>query len=132
MEIDTLEWMQIGGMTRTLVVTNDFPPRPGGIQAFVHSLASRLPSDEVIVYAPAWRGAADFDAAQGFPVVRHPTSLMLPVLQAPYPIAQKCRPQYRFRRCGYSCCNIRDVRPLNRFTKSDSDFDGGYSMCIWT
>jgi phosphatidylinositol alpha-1,6-mannosyltransferase len=66
-------------MTRTLVVTNDFPPRPGGIQAFVHSLASRLPPDEVIVYAPAWRGAADFDAAQGFPVVRHPTSLMLPV-----------------------------------------------------
>ena len=66
-------------MTRTLVVTNDFPPRPGGIQAFVHSLASRLPPDDVVVYAPAWRGAADFDAAQRFPVVRHPTSLMLPV-----------------------------------------------------
>ena len=64
---------------RTLVVTNDFPPRPGGIQAFVHSLASRLPDGEVVVYAPAWKGAADFDAAQGFPVVRHPTSLMLPV-----------------------------------------------------
>jgi phosphatidylinositol alpha-1,6-mannosyltransferase len=64
---------------RTLVVTNDFPPRPGGIQAFVHSLASRLPDDEVVVYAPAWKGAAGFDAAQRFPVVRHPTSLMLPV-----------------------------------------------------
>jgi phosphatidylinositol alpha-1,6-mannosyltransferase len=65
-------------VNRTLVVTNDFPPRPGGIQAFVHSLASRLPKDRVVVYAPAWRGAADFDAAQTFPVVRHPTSLMLP------------------------------------------------------
>ena len=64
---------------RTLVVTNDFPPRPGGIQAFVHALASRLPPDEVVVYAPAWRGAPAFDAAQRFPVVRHPTSLMLPV-----------------------------------------------------
>jgi phosphatidylinositol alpha-1,6-mannosyltransferase len=64
---------------RTLVVTNDFPPRPGGIQAFVHSLASRQPDGEVVVYAPAWKGAAAFDAAQGFPVVRHPTSLMLPV-----------------------------------------------------
>ena len=63
---------------RTLVVTNDFPPRAGGIQAFVHSLASRLPSEEVVVYAPAWKRAAAFDAAQGFPVVRHPTSLMLP------------------------------------------------------
>ena len=63
---------------RTLVVTNDFPPRPGGIQAFVHSLASRQPAGEIVVYAPAWKGAAEFDAAQGFPVVRHPTSLMLP------------------------------------------------------
>ena len=63
---------------RTLVVTNDFPPRPGGIQAFVHSLASRQPEGEVVVYAPAWQGAEDFDAAQPFPVVRHPTSLMLP------------------------------------------------------
>jgi len=33
----------------------------------------------VTVYAPAWAGAAEFDADQPFPVVRHPTSLMLPV-----------------------------------------------------
>ena len=64
---------------RTLVLTNDFPPRPGGIQAFVHSLAVRQPAGEVVVYAPAWKGAAAFDAAQPFPVVRHPTSLVLPV-----------------------------------------------------
>jgi len=31
------------------------------------------------VYAPAWPGAAEFDAAQPFPVERHPSSLMLPV-----------------------------------------------------
>jgi phosphatidylinositol alpha-1,6-mannosyltransferase len=62
---------------RTLIVTNDFPPRQGGIQSFVHALAARLP--DVIVYAPAWTGAAEFDARQPFPVVRHPTSLMLPV-----------------------------------------------------
>ena len=64
---------------KTLVVTNDFPPRPGGIQAFVHSLASRQPAGEIVVYASSWKGAAAFDAAQGFPVVRHPTSLLLPV-----------------------------------------------------
>lgn len=63
---------------RTLVVSNDFPPRAGGIQAFVHSLASRQPDGEIVVYAPSWKGAAAFDAEQGFPVVRHPTSLMLP------------------------------------------------------
>ena len=65
---------------RVLVVTNDFPPRPGGIQSFVHNFASRLPAEDVVVYAPAWKGAAQFDAAQGFQVVRHKTSLMLPTL----------------------------------------------------
>jgi phosphatidylinositol alpha-1,6-mannosyltransferase len=66
-------------MPRTLIVTNDFPPRRGGIQSFVHALAARLPADTVTVYAPAWKGAAEFDARQPFPVIRHPTSLMLPV-----------------------------------------------------
>jgi phosphatidylinositol alpha-1,6-mannosyltransferase len=64
---------------RTLIVTNDFPPRQGGIQSFVHGLATRLPADTVVVYASAWEGAAEFDAQQPFPVIRHPTSLMLPV-----------------------------------------------------
>ncbi|MGI8536533.1 MAG: glycosyltransferase family 4 protein [Mycobacteriales bacterium] len=63
---------------KVLVVTNDFPPRPGGIQAYVHALASRLPAGEVVVYASAWKGAPAFDAAQAFPVVRHPSSLLLP------------------------------------------------------
>jgi phosphatidyl-myo-inositol dimannoside synthase len=66
-------------MGNTLVVTNDFPPRRGGIQSFVHALATRLPPGTVTVYAPAWDGAAEFDARQPFPVLRHPTSLMLPV-----------------------------------------------------
>ena len=66
-------------MPRVLIVTNDFPPRSGGIQSFVHSLAVRLPAGSVAVYAPAWEGAAEFDASQRFPVQRHPTSLMLPV-----------------------------------------------------
>jgi phosphatidyl-myo-inositol dimannoside synthase len=66
-------------MTKVLIVTNDFPPRSGGIQSFVHALASRLPADRVVVYAPAWQGAAEFDARQPFPVIRHPGSLMLPV-----------------------------------------------------
>jgi phosphatidylinositol alpha-1,6-mannosyltransferase len=66
-------------MPKVLVLTNDFPPRPGGIQFFVHALAMRLPPESVTVYAPAWEGAAQFDAELPFPVVRHPTSLMLPV-----------------------------------------------------
>jgi phosphatidylinositol alpha-1,6-mannosyltransferase len=65
-------------MRRTLIVTNDFPPRLGGIQSFVHSLALRLPPDSLTVYAPKWDGAKEFDVRQPFEVVRHPTSLMLP------------------------------------------------------
>ncbi|HXP13755.1 MAG TPA: alpha-(1-2)-phosphatidylinositol mannosyltransferase, partial [Actinomycetes bacterium] len=54
-----------------LLVTNDFPPRSGGIQQYCHNLVSRLPPDQVVVYAPAWTGAEAFDAAQPFRVVRH-------------------------------------------------------------
>ncbi len=64
-------------MRRTLIVTNDFPPRQGGIQSFVHELALRLDPDRLTVYAPKWDGDAAFDAAQPFEVVRHPTSLMI-------------------------------------------------------
>lgn len=59
-------------------MTNDFPPRAGGIQSYLLALAQRLPADRLVVYAPAWPGAADFDARQPFPVYRHPGSLMLP------------------------------------------------------
>ncbi|CAB4873226.1 glycosyltransferase family 4 protein [Rhodococcoides fascians] len=67
-------------MRRTLLVTNDFPPRPGGIQSYLHSFASQLPADELVVYAPRWRGDSHvkFDAKQPFEVIRHPTTLMLP------------------------------------------------------
>ncbi|GAA3746322.1 glycosyltransferase family 4 protein [Plantactinospora mayteni] len=65
-------------MTRTLLVTNDFPPRPGGIQSFVHGLAVRQPAGSVVVYASTWRGADKFDADQPFEVVRESTGVLLP------------------------------------------------------
>ena len=64
---------------RTLIVTNDFPPRRGGIQSFVHALATRLPAGTVTVYAPAWEGAAEFDARQPFPVITSVSSTWMPV-----------------------------------------------------
>ncbi|MBM9466928.1 glycosyltransferase family 4 protein [Nakamurella leprariae] len=70
---------QSAGSDRILLVTNDFPPRTGGIQSYVHRLAGLLPAGSLRVYAPAWPGAAEFDAHQPYPVHRHPTSLMLPV-----------------------------------------------------
>jgi len=78
-----------------LLVTNDFPPRSGGIQQYCHNLVRRLPPDRVVVYAPAWPGAAAFDAAQPFRVVRHPGRTMLPtpdVLRRTVALAGEVRP----------------------------------------
>jgi phosphatidyl-myo-inositol dimannoside synthase len=66
-------------MTRILLVTNDFPPRRGGIQSYLEQLVVRLAgSDELTVYAPQWKGAPEYDARAGFEVVRHRSTLMLP------------------------------------------------------
>jgi phosphatidylinositol alpha-1,6-mannosyltransferase len=68
-------------MDKTLIVTNDFPPRPGGIQAFVHSMAVRMDPGQVVVYASTWKDGSEvaaFDAEQPFPVVRDRTSMLLP------------------------------------------------------
>ena len=69
-------------MSRVLLVTNDFPPRRGGIQSYLGEFVRRLAdtgSHTVTVYAPQWKGADAFDAAAaGYRVVRHPGTLMLP------------------------------------------------------
>ena len=65
-------------MSRVLVVTNDFPPRRGGIESFVLALCERLPPDDVVVYTAAMPGATAYDAALRFPVVRDPRGTLLP------------------------------------------------------
>ncbi len=63
---------------RTLVVTNDFPPRVGGVQQYVWNLVRHLPSDRVAVLAPNWPGWRDHDAAQDFPIHRWPPRVLWP------------------------------------------------------
>ena len=68
-------------MTRILLLTNDFPPRRGGIQSYLEQFANRLAAageHELVVYAPQWKGADAYDLAAPFSVVRHPGTLMLP------------------------------------------------------
>jgi phosphatidylinositol alpha-1,6-mannosyltransferase len=71
-------------MTRVLLVTNDFPPRRGGIQSYLENLVKELVlagGHSITVYAPKWKDADDYDrraAASGVDVVRHPTTLMVP------------------------------------------------------
>ncbi|MFE2058728.1 glycosyltransferase family 4 protein [Streptomyces sp. NPDC059446] len=72
-------------MDKTLIVTNDFPPRPGGIQAFLHNMALRMDPERLVVYASTWKRGAEgaeataaFDAEQPFTVVRDRTTMLLP------------------------------------------------------
>jgi phosphatidylinositol alpha-1,6-mannosyltransferase len=65
-------------VSRVLLVTNDFPPRPGGIQSFLAGLVARLPAEDVVVYTSRWRGWEEWDDAAPFTVVREPTSVLLP------------------------------------------------------
>jgi phosphatidylinositol alpha-1,6-mannosyltransferase len=65
-------------VSRTLVVTNDFPPRQGGIQTFVAALLARRPPDSVVVMASDAPGSAAYDASLPYPVVRRPTGMLLP------------------------------------------------------
>lgn len=61
-----------------LVVTNDFPPRVGGVQQYVWNLVRRLPPDRVAVLAPNWPGWRAHDARLDFPVYRWPSRFMWP------------------------------------------------------
>jgi phosphatidylinositol alpha-1,6-mannosyltransferase len=71
-------------LSNVLLVTNDYPPRRGGIQSYLEALVGHLVSSgdhKLAVYAPKWKGADRYDetaAADGYDVVRHPGTLMLP------------------------------------------------------
>jgi phosphatidylinositol alpha-1,6-mannosyltransferase len=53
-----------------LFVTNDFPPKVGGIQNMLWELWRRLPEGRAHILTTAYEGDAAFDAAQNFPIER--------------------------------------------------------------
>lgn len=59
--------------TRTLIISNDFPPRIGGIESYVRELCRLLDDDVVVLTSQNVRSGADrrHDAGLAFPVVRH-------------------------------------------------------------
>ncbi len=65
-------------MTRHLLVTNDFPPKVGGIQNYLWEMWRRLPPDDVVVHTTPYAGAAAFDAEQPFTVIRSTEPWLLP------------------------------------------------------
>jgi phosphatidylinositol alpha-1,6-mannosyltransferase len=61
-----------------LLVTNDFPPKVGGIQSYLWELWRRLPPDEFVVFTTPYDGSPEWDRAQPFPVVRSREPVLLP------------------------------------------------------
>ena len=61
-----------------LLVTNDFPPKVGGIQNYLWELWRRLPPDSTAVLTTPYRGASAFDALQPIRVERDRSKILLP------------------------------------------------------
>ena len=63
---------------RHLLVTNDFPPKVGGIQSLLWEWWRRLPADQFAVLTSPYKGAREWDAQQPFRVERVRESVLLP------------------------------------------------------
>ena len=67
---------------RVLCITNDFGPRAGGIETFVHGLIERMPYGSVTVYTSSQGDTSEFDAAWlknfGVKVIRDKSKILLP------------------------------------------------------
>lgn len=65
-------------MIKHLLVTNDFPPKIGGIQSLLWEWWRRLPPDSFAVLTSPYQGAKEWDADQPFVVERVPEKVLLP------------------------------------------------------
>ena len=62
----------------SLLVTNDFPPKTGGIQSYLYELWRRLPPGETTVLTTSYPGDDGFDARQPFRIERSRARVLLP------------------------------------------------------
>ncbi len=63
---------------RHLLVTNDYPPKFGGIQNYLWELYRRLPAEETVVLTRPYPGYEQWDAAQDHRIIRTRQPLLLP------------------------------------------------------
>ncbi len=61
-----------------LLVTNDYPPKIGGIQNLLWEWWRRLPPDQFAVLTSPYAGTAEFDAEQAYRIDRVPEPVLLP------------------------------------------------------
>jgi len=61
-----------------LLVTNDFPPKIGGIQSLLWEWWRRLPADRFAVLTSPYEGTEEFDAGEPYRIERTPEPVLLP------------------------------------------------------
>lgn len=93
-------------LPRTLLLTNDFPPRVGGIQRTLEALCRELPADRVSVLAPAAEGAEAWDRSVPYEVIRDRRRFMLPTG------GFAARVRAELRRTGAQVVLFGDLLPL--------------------
>jgi len=76
---------------RTLLVTNDYPPRVGGIQRTLEALVRQLPPERITVLCPGWDGSEAFDAAAPYRVLRQPERFLWPTPEVASRVAEAAR-----------------------------------------
>jgi phosphatidylinositol alpha-1,6-mannosyltransferase len=72
-------------------VTNDFPPKVGGIQSYLWELWRRLPPQSFSVLTIDHPDSAAFDASQPFGIERLSTRMLLPSSSLARHIRRRCR-----------------------------------------
>lgn len=65
-------------MRRHLLVSNDYPPKVGGIQNYLWELWRRLPAGSSSVYCTPHAGSVAFDANESYPIERSPEPFLVP------------------------------------------------------
>ncbi len=74
-----------------LLVTNDFPPKTGGIQTYLWELWRRLPAETTHVLTTSYSGADDFDRNSPISITRVPQRVLLPTPALARTIAEICK-----------------------------------------
>jgi hypothetical protein len=88
----------------TLLVTNDFPPKVGGIQRTLEALVRQLPVEKIGVFCPSSDDAAAYDLEAAFRVFRQPEDFL-----ADRRRGEGRRPLWRTS-VPRSCCSARPIR----------------------
>ena len=65
-------------MRKHILITNDFPPKIGGIQSYLWELWRRLPDKDFCVYTTPFSKDKEFDSKQPFRTIRSNKKVLLP------------------------------------------------------